>query len=507
MVRATARQSEMGLRAALGASSGRLVHQLFAESALLATLGGLAGLAFAWLALPLVKAMAGAQIPRLDGAGLDGTALITCLASISAASFVCGLAPVVQIRARSLGHSIVSGRRGSSDPGSRLRALLVGAQVAAMVVLLAGAGLLLRSFAELAAVDPGFEPQGTLAVRLDMPDAAFTWEERGMLFPRIREAVTAVPGVIAVGATATDPFGGSNLANFVARADRMPDRAADFTPISWRVITPGFFEAMGMDILSGRGFTPSDSFDGLVPIVIGRSLARSIFGDVDAIDRVLVWNDPSGSRMRVVGVVEDLRDVHLDEDPYPIVYRAHSDIPWATMVIVARVQGDPGDLAQGIRARIQSAAPGLPVAEVRSLEDNLYRAMAEPRFNMQLMTSFAIIGLIMAVLGIYGLTAFEVRRRFREIGIRLSLGAEPDAIRTMIVRERLAQTAVAAGVGVVVAWALTRWIESQLYGVTAGDALTWGAVLAVVAATSTMAAYLPARKATHVHPRDVLNGE
>ena len=507
MVRATARRTEMGLRAALGASRLRLARQLFTESALLATLGGIMGLLLAKTALPIVKSLGAARIPRLDSAGLDGTTLVACVLSVASATVVCGLAPVIELRARSLVSGIGASSGRSSDSGSRFSSVLIGAQISMTVVLLAGTGLLLRSFTELANVDPGFDAEGTLAVKLDMPSQAFPWQERTELVPRLRQAVLSLPGVVEVGATAIDPFSGANLANFVARDDQLPDRAADFTPIRWRVVTPGFFEAMGMQLKAGRTFLESDGWDGGAPVVIGESLARTTWGDEDPIDRVLVWGDPEGSRLRVVGVVEDLRDVALGQPGDPIVYRTHRQVPWAVMVLVARVEGDPSAIASGIRARLQEVAPGLPVPEIQSLEENLYRAVAAPRFNVQLLSSFAVVGLLLAIIGVYGLTAFDARRRLREMGIRLALGADPDRLRTMILRQRMGLIAAGSAVGVGVAWILTRWIESQLYGVTANDPVTWLGVLTVVCGSSALAAYLPARRATQVDPREILKGE
>jgi predicted permease len=504
MVRATARHGEMQLRAAIGASRGRLVRQLFTESALLVAVGGFAGVALARLALPVLRGMGGARIPRLESAQLDATALLACVLATGLAVLACGLAPVVQLRSG----TIAGAARRTSDSGRRTRSALVGAQVAISVVLLAGTGLLLRSFVELTRIDPGFEAEGTLAVRISMPDRSYEWGERAQIFPVLRQAVASLPGVAEVGATAVDPFSGDALGNFVARVDRMPDRAADFTPIQWRVVTPGFFEAMGMELRAGRTFVETDAYEGGTPILIGQRLADALFDAGESpIDRVLVWGDPEGSHMRVVGVVEDLRDVRLDEELRPIVYRPYQQIPWAEMVLVARVVGDPAVVAAGIRSRIQEAVPGLPVPEIRSLEANLREAVAEPRFNLQLLSAFTVVGLLMAVVGVYGLTAFDVRRRFREIGIRISLGARPEEVRSMILRQRLRVTAVGAGVGLAAAWWLVRGIEGQLYGVTASDPATWLAVVVVIGATAPLATYLPARRATDVDPREVLGGE
>jgi putative ABC transport system permease protein len=507
LVRATARRVEIGLRAALGASRGRLARQLLTESAVLGTVGGALGVLFAFLALPAVRSMGEGRVPRLENATLDGTTLLASLACVAVATLTFGLAPAVQLRSRRF-TGAVGTRRGSSDAGSRLRSTLVGAQVAMTVVLLAGTGLLLRSFVQLVRVDPGFNAEGTLAVRLALPDTSFaSWGQRAELFPRLREAVGSLPGVVAVGATATDPFSGWNLANFIARADRMPDRAADFTPISWRIVTPGFFEAMGTEVRAGRVFTENDDWGELTPVVIGEALARRLWGAGDPVGQALVWGDPEGSRLLVVGVVEDVRDVRLADPPAPIIYRAYRQIPWPTMSLVVRVDGDPATVAAGIRARIHEVDPSVPVPEIASLEANLRRAVAEPRFNLELLASFAVVGLLLAVIGVYGLTAFDVRRRFREIGIRLSLGAEPGGVQSLILRQRMALTAAGVAVGLIVAWALTREIESLLYGITAHDPLTWAGVVAVVVGASGLAAYLPARRATKVDPTQVLGTE
>jgi predicted permease len=506
LARAAGRRGEMGLRAALGAGRTRLARQLFTESAVLAVAGGLLGLGLAALALPVVKSMGAAQVPRLDEASLDGAALLACLLGTGAATVVFGLAPGLHLL-RSPARMLGGTPRGGTDSGTRTRSLLVGAQVAMTVVLLLGSGLLFRSFVNLVRVDPGFDAARTLAVRLYMPDGHWGWQERAELVPRLREAVAAVPGVRAVGGTAVDPFSGWNLGNFVAPEDRLPDRAADFTPVAWRSVTPGFFEAMGIEVRAGRTFREGDDHDGETRVVIGERLARVAWGDADPIGRVLVWGDPDGTRMRVIGVVEDLRDVELGADPPAIVYRSYREIPWPTLTLVTRIDAEPSAVAAAILARLREVAPGVPTPEIRSLETYLDRAVVEPRFNLALLSAFALTGLLLAVVGLYGLTAFEVRRRSREIGIRLSLGATTDEIRLMVLRRRLSLTVAGALLGSGVAWALGRWLESLLFGVTPADPLTWAGVLALVIATCAGAAWLPTRAALRVDLREVLGGE
>jgi predicted permease len=507
LARATGRRGEIGLRAALGAGRARLTRQLFTESALLAAAGGLLGLGLAALAVPVVQSLGAAQLPRLDEASLDTAALLACLLGTGAATIVFGLAPGLHLLRTSPARLLGGTARGGTDAGTRARSVLVGAQVATTVVLLLGSGLLFRSFVNLVHVDPGFDPASTLAVNLSMPDGTWGWQERAELVPRLREAVAALPGVRAVGGTAVDPFSGWNLANFVAPEERLPDRAADFTPIAWRSVTPGFFEAMGMEVRAGRTFRDSDADGGETRAVIGERLARITWGEGDPIGRVLVWGDPDGTRMRVIGVVEDLRDVELGTEPDPIVYRSYREIPWGRLTLVARVDGNAASVAPAIRARVREVAPGIPVPEIRSLETYLDRAVVEPRFNLALLAAFGVAGLLLAVVGLYGLTAFEVRRRFREFGIRLSLGATTDGIRMMVLRRRLALTVAGALVGGIVAWILGRWLETLLFGVTPADPLTWAVVLVLVVVTCAGAAWLPTRAAGRVDLREVLTGE
>lgn len=508
LARASIRGGEMGVRAALGAGRARVGRQLLTESAVLAFLGGGIGLLGAAVVVPVVRAMGEGRIPRLGEARVDLWIGAVALGVTLVATIGFGLAPIVSLlRQRAL---VSSSSRGSTRGRNGLRTAFVVGQLATSLVLLVGTGLLFRSFVALSRIDPGFEADGTLSAALSMPDGTWGWEERGPLMRDIIESVEAVPGVIRAGATAVDPFGGSALANFVAREDRMPDRAEEFTPIQWRAVTPGFFEAMGMRMVAGRTFEQMDADGDRVAAVIDEGLARVLYSAPgEAVGTSLVWGDPGGSRMAVFGVVEPFRDVELAQEPDPKVYRIYDDIPWAAMTLVVRVrEGVPlGQVSAMIRSAVQDAAPGLPVPELGTLSDNLDRALAEPRFNVSLLAGFALSGLLLAVVGLYGLTAFEVRQRVREIGIRMSLGARPEGIMRMIVRGRLLTTALGLGIGVVAAGLLVRLLDSLLYGVGPADLLTWVGGVSLLLATAMTAAWIPARRATRVEPRSVLNGE
>ncbi len=508
LARATTRRGELGIRAVLGAGRGPLLRQLCAESVVLAGGGSLLGLGLAAIILPLVRRLGQGRIPRLELAGLDPATVAAVLAAVVAAIGLFGVMPVLGLRRGAPITALRGSGRGSTGSGAGTRRALVGIQVAMSVVLLVGTGLLFRSFVRLARVDPGFEPAGTLTLPLAMPDAAYTWEERGPLLREILRQGRAVPGIEALGATAVDPFSGLDLANFVARDDRMPERAADFTPIQWRVVTPGFFEAMGMELQAGRAFVDSDSGDDVSIVIDERLAARLYDTPAAAVGRVLVWGDPAGSRLRIVGVAEGLRDVELAREPTPMVYRSHQTIPWASMTLVARVRpGATSSAAAGLREAVAGAAPGVAVPAVRSLATNVDRALAQPRFNVLLLAGFAGVGFALAVVGLYGLTAFEVRGRFREIGIRMSLGADGPMLVRSFVCARLVLASMGLAAGLILAVPATRWLDSLLFETPTWDPLTWLGVIGVVVLTSAVAAWIPARRASRVDPREVLSAE
>lgn len=509
LARATVRRSELGLRAVLGAGRGVLLRQLAVESGVLALMGSGLGLALASGILPLVRRLGAGRIPRLEQSVVDPTAALAACLAAAVAVGVFGLVPGFGVRRDAPAAELRRGGRGGVGSGGGARRALVAAQVAASVVLLVGTGLLFRSFVRLSRVDPGFETTGRLAVTLAMPDAAYSWQERGPLVQEILRTGRGVAGVEALGATSVDPFSGYALANFVARSDRMPERAADFTPIHWRVVTPGFFDAMGLDILAGRAFHDGDDGADGVTVIVDEGLAERLYGSpAEALGQVLVWGDPQGSRLRIVGVAERLRDVVLDEESELMVYRPHQTIPWASMTLVARVRaGSSGAAAAGLREAVRSAAPGIAVPEVRSLETRLERALAEPRFNLLLLSGFAGVGLALAVVGLYGLTAFEVRRRFREIGIRMSLGAPAETLVAGFVVRRLGLAGVGLVVGLLIAWPAARWLEALLFETSTTDPYTWLGVVATVVGTTVVAAWIPARRASRVDPREVLSAE
>ncbi len=509
LARATVRRGEVGVRVALGAGRGRIVRQLLTESAVLAAVGGALGMLITFLALPAVQSLGAGRIPRLDQAAISPAVLIACLASVSVAALAFGLAPAFDLRGSGPMGALRGAGRGGQAAGQGLRSAMVMGQIALSVMLLVGTGLLVRSFMRLAAVDPGFDARHALAVTVSMPDAVYDWTERPVMVDRMLGAVAAVPGVTAVGATAVDPFGGMNLANFAAREDRMPADARDFLPVAWRTVTPGFFRAMGVELREGRPFRADDGWkDTGTPVIVSASLAGELWPEGDALGSTLVWGDPSGSRLTIVGVVNDVQDVTAGADPPPIIYRAYRQIPWAVVTFIVRTRaGAAGQVPGAVHEALRRVAPTLAVPELHPLEANLDSAVAPRRFNAILLGTFAGAGLLLALVGVYGVTSFFVSRRVREIGIRLALGGEPSGIRRMVLVQSLRLAVAGTLLGGLGAWIAGRWIASLLYRTTPGDALTWVAVPLILLAATMVAAWVPSLRATRVNPRDALAAE
>jgi predicted permease len=452
---------------------------------------------------------------------VDPTVLAACVAAVVVAALLFGLVPGLELGGKNVGSSgpvdaLRASRRVDASSDRGLRGAMVVSQIALSMALLLGTGLLVRSFLRLSSADPGFEPDHTVTADLSMPDAVYSADQRRTLVAELLDAVGRVPGVEAVGVTAVKPFSGMNLANFTAREDRMPADARDFLPIAWRVVSPGFFRAMGVKVLEGRTFRDDDgASDGDQTVVVSRTLAQKLWPDGDPVGGTLVWGDPHGSRRRIIGVVDDVQDVRVGAAPPPLLYVPHRAMPWATVTLVARVQASSAAGSAAIRSAIRGAAPGLAVPELGSLRDDLRTAVAPGRFNALLLGTFAAAGLLLALVGVYGVTAFGVSRRVREIGIRLALGGDPGGILRMVLGDSLRLAVLGTLVGAGIAWGGERWLSrgpdgilsSLLYHTEPTDVLTWVLVPSLLLVASLLAAYLPARRATRVDPREALTEE
>jgi putative ABC transport system permease protein len=514
VARGAARGREMAVRVSLGASRKRLVRQLLGESAAIGLLGGALGMLFAWVAIELVRLFGPEDVPRLAEAAIDARVLAFALAVALLSSLVFGLLPALQTsRGRSGGPARAlrsGGAAGSGTSGSaaRLRGALVVTQLALAVTLLIGAGLTARSYARLLQVDPGFDAADVLAVRVDLPEAEYGWDARPGVAERVRRRLEALPGVAHAGGSVGSPFAGFYTANSVAVPGREPDADGAYPMVQWRAVTPGYFEALDLPVLRGRGITEEDGSESDT-LVISRAAAEMLWPGEDALGKALHFGRPDGDPRRIVGVVGDLRDVDLEEAPQPTVFLPYAQIPWVhqTWLVEVAAGAEPGSVAGAVREALRAELPGVPVPEVRPLASDLSGARTNPRFQALLMAAFALTAAALAAAGVYGLMAFSVARRRQEIGVRMALGARPGTVVGMIAREGARLVLAGAVLGTAGAVLLARALESLLYETPALEWSTYGVAVGVLVAAALLASWLPARRAAGVDPKRALAAE
>lgn len=510
LARASTRSAEMGLRAAMGASRGRLVRQLLIESGLLVGVSAVAGIFAATWGIDAVRAFGAGRIPRLDEVSVDGQAIAVATLLGVLTTFACGLAPALRASRFDLATVLGDGPRGGVSRRHRSqREALVVFQVALSIVLLTAAGLLLRSFSQLSAVEVGFDTGHSLAVNLNLPAQRYDEEARVVFLGRLATVLRGVPGVREVAATAVDPFSGWNYVNDVTPEDRAASAASSgFMQAAWRAVTPAYFSALGIPIYRGRAFTPADPRNGSSIAIVSRGLAERLWPGQDAVGKRVFWGGVDGTPRTVVGVVGDVRDVAPQAEPQPTLYLPYNQAPLPAMTLVVRTSGtDPTAMAAPVREAIRSLDPVLPVSDLHPLARNRRGAMAVQRFNLMLMTGFAVLALSLAASGIASVMAFNVARRRREIGIRLAMGAAPGGIVRSFVNSAMRLTAIGVLLGLAGGLAAGRVVSGLLFRVHPVDPVTFVGVSALVALVALLACYLPARQASRVAPMEVLGQE
>ncbi len=503
------RQSEMGVRAALGAPRGRLVRQLLVESLLLTAVGVLVGLGLAHVAIAALQAAAPDAVPRLGEIGIDATVTVFAVALGVATSLLFGLAPALRASRPDVNQVLKQGARTGLTRGHRRAGdALVVAQVALAVVLLVGAGLLMRSFMELRAADTGFDPRQVYAVELQLDDRYAEPWQKVVFFNDLANRLEAVTGIQSVGATATDPFSGSNFVNDVTPVDRAAETGpGGYLQAKWRAVTPGFFETLGVPLLHGRLFTADDAWDGPRQIVLTETMAKRLWPDDDAVGKELFWGGVTGTPRIVIGVVGDYEDVQPGAGSQPLMFLPYNQLPWPKMTVVVRSDAAFTGAAGVIREQIRALDPGLAVPTIRPLEQKLADAIAGPRYRSLLLGAFASVALLLAAIGLYGVIAMNVSRRQRELGLRIALGAKPHAIVRRFVLDGARLTVVGLGLGLVGAWALSRAIASLLYETAPLDPVVFVAASLVLGGAALVASYMPARHAARIDPMEALRDE
>jgi predicted permease len=508
LARGAARRRELGVRVSLGAGRGRIARQLMTESAVLSLAGGALGVALAWWAVRTLAGLQAARVPFLDTVRIDGTVLTFSLALSVVTGLLFGLAPVVQQWRAGARDALTEGTRGSTAGRShaRVRTALVVSQMAMALVVLIGAGLLLRSFAKLSEVNPGFDASGVATFQLSLPRTKYDSAAKMVAFhQQLAERLAAIPGAQRASAVYPLPMSGEGWGASFEIVGR-PTPSGEVEPhAEFATAMPGYFQTMGIPLRAGRDFTAQDVRGAPNAIVIDERLAERYWPNEDPLGkRVTIWGD--GPEATVVGVVGHVHNSGPQAEGEPQLYLAFPQFPQSTIFSVVRTGGDPAALAPGVRDVVRALDPDLAVARLQPLTANVEQALARHRFNMFLLALFAGVALVLAAVGLYGVMAFLVTQRWQEIGIRLALGGRPVDVLRMVLGQGLVLALAGVAAGVVAAFLLSRLAATLLFGIAPTDPLTYVSVAALMALVALAASFVPARRATRADPVRVMRG-
>ncbi|HEX5759972.1 MAG TPA: ABC transporter permease [Thermoanaerobaculia bacterium] len=514
LARAADRGREVAIRAALGAGRWRLARQFLAEALLLAALAGAGGLLLAWLALGPLLALAPQDVPRLAEVRLDARVLAFTAAAALATALVFGLVPLLQSFGRDLQAALKSGGAATASTGGRarwLRDVLVVAEVAVSTVLVVAAGLLLQSLVRLQRVDPGFAPESVLKFELELPAARYPqsfatypdWPEIAAFSAGLEERLAVLPGASAVGLANSHPLDAGWTTRFTV-VGRPEVAEGEQEEIRIRAVSRDYFRAAGLALRRGRGFLAADRPGTPLVAVLNEAAVRRYFPGEDPLGReVRIFGTPR----RIVGVVEDERFMGLAAEAAPALYPPLAQFPSPALAVLLRTAGDPLALAGAARAAVRDLDRQLAVFAAGTLEAELARSLAQPRFNGSLLAAFAALALVLAMVGVYGLLAYAVARRRQEIGVRMALGAGAGQVVRLVVGRGLALTLLGAALGLLGARAAGRLLAGLLYAVPADDPATFAAVPLLLAAAAVLASWVPARRAARVSPTVALRAD
>jgi putative ABC transport system permease protein len=504
LARSTVRTHELAIRTAVGAGRGRVVRQLLAESLLLACAGGALGVGFAYGALRTFVARWPTMLPRMQQIEVNATVLLFSLGLSLAAGVVFGLVPALWVSGRSPGNALRSGSRGIASDRSRrwMRATLVVAEVGLAVILLVGSGLLVRSFAALQSENPGFRRDGRLVFTTPLDRTRYPSPEQRVAFgDKALELLGALPGADSVALASLIPLGGSdNIWGYWVEGLPVVEGQDDGSVLFYR-ISPGYFEAMGIPLLAGRGIAAEDRQDRPPVVVISNSLAEQHFPNESPVGRRIRFSSNQDDPwVEIVGVVGDVQHYSLGSTSIPQVYVPFTQRPTGFVNIVIKASIPPLDLVAGVRDAIAAIDPDQPVTGIEAAENMVAETISLPRFRTTLMAGFGLTALLLAVVGLYGVLAYSVSLRTREIGVRMALGATRGSVLRLVFREG----APLVGIGLVAGWlgavGLSRFLESMLFDVGALDPVVFAIVPAVLAVVAVAAMLIPARRATRVDP-------
>ena len=502
LARAATRSREISIRAAMGASRSRLIRQLLTESVLLAVIGGAIGAVLAAWAIPLLMAMAPPALRNFKEIGLNGPVLAFSLVVSVVTGILFGLAPAITSASGNPAESLKQGERGSTAGGSRRRAFLIATEVGLSLVLLIGAGLMIKSFANLTKVAPGFNPDRLLVFTIGA-SAKANDDQQVQFYQQILQQTATVPGVEHVAAVSRLPFSGGNSSRTFNRPGSTKQDNADI-----RVATADYFQTMGMPLVRGRNFNEHDTKDSTRVAIINEQCAKDVFPGEDPIGQYVENYGPKNEKLQVVGVVGNVRHLALETAPRPELYQPLGQGLWPSVFIAVRTTPENSlTLLPAVQQAVWSVNKSVPLGNPRTMNDIIARTLLQKKFTMMLLSIFAGAALILAAVGLYGVISYSVAQRTRELGIRIALGAQRSDVLRLILRQGM--TLVAAGVifGVAASLGLTRLIASLLYGISASDPITFVLLSLALTLVAFVACWLPARRASAVDPIVALHAE
>ena len=499
--RAAARQKELALRAALGAGRMRLVRQMLTESVLLALMGGVLGVLLAYWGIQLLIGFGPDNIPRLSEITIDLRVLAFTFGISLLTGVLFGMIPALQASRPDLNDALKEGSRGSTGGRSRtLRNVFVVTEVALALILLVGAGLMIRSFMQLQSVETGFKAENVLTMRAQLPRKGYPEPHHIVdFFKKAQERIATIPGVQAVGAISYLPLTGLASRDGFTIPGQPPPKPGEEPGVEVRVVTPTYFQAMGIPLLKGRLLNERDVKESRV-LLINDTLAKRYFPNVDPVGKQIEISWDGSGPDEIVGIVGDIREGALNKEPEPAIYWSHPREPYSGMALVVRTSGDASRVAGAVQKEIRAIDPEQPIADVRTMEQVVAKSIARPRFNTLLLSIFAAVALVLASVGLYGVMNYSATQRTHEVGIRMALGATRADIMKLVVGNGMLLTMIGIAIGVVASIGLTRVMQSFLFGVGATDLVTFVGVSALLIFVALVANYIPARKATRVNP-------
>jgi putative ABC transport system permease protein len=505
LARAAARTRELAVRQCLGASATRIARQSLTESLLLSFIGTLVGILLAIWIVTALKSLVSSQIPHVETTRIDATVLLFTVAIMLLTGVLCGLAPALRSARINLQDAIKEGTRGSaSGSNKRLNNLFVVSQLALSLVLLIGAALFLQSLRNLLLVNPGFRADNVLMARVSLPEQKYKDKaQTESFYNQLRQNVSSVPGVQAVELCQVVPFSGDGQGGpFTVEGFEYESKVA------WlRSSTPGYFNAMGMPILKGRGFESSDTSSSLQVAIVDESLARRYSPQADLVGKRIRINGETGPWLTIVGVVPNVKNRKLDENAWPYVYRPYSQWVQRETMLVVRSEMDPTTIVGNIRTEVAKLDPELPLSKVSTIRQAMDRSLVTTRLTNWLLAGFAATALLLALTGIYGVMSLNVANRRNEFGIRLALGAQATNVLKLILGQGLKLAIVGVALGLLAAIAFTRLLKGLLFGISASDPLTFASIAVLLVGVALLACCIPARRATKVDPLEALRQE